>query len=102
MDTLARHRAETVEGVVRIAEFLITATYVGFITLFAFVLSRTARERTRANLDAALFFGVLALLSAVGLVTGPLRSTDVGVGNDLRRVVGLAVPILLLRLLLNV
>ncbi|MGE3855909.1 MAG: ATP-binding protein [Dehalococcoidia bacterium] len=83
----------------RIAEFLITTTYVGFIVLFLFVLGRAARERGRAQLDAALFFGVLAALSVFGLFEGPTRSADPGVLIDLRRLLAMSMPLLLLRLL---
>ena len=83
----------------RIAEFLITSTYAGFIVLFLFVAVRAVRHRGRANLDALLFFGVLAALSIVGLVEGPLRQGATGLSQDFRRVIALALPVLLLRLL---
>ncbi|MEI7925128.1 MAG: histidine kinase dimerization/phospho-acceptor domain-containing protein, partial [Chloroflexota bacterium] len=83
----------------RIAEFLITSTYAGFIVLFVLVAVRAVRYRGRANLDALFFFGVLAALSIVGLVEGPLRTGATGASQDVRRVLALALPVLLLRLL---
>lgn len=86
------------EDQLRIAEFLITGTYVGFILLFALVLAQTLRERSRSHLDASLFFGVLAVLSVVGLIEGPVGAVP-GPLADLRRLLAMAAPVLLLRLL---
>ena len=83
----------------RIPDFLIASTYLGFIVLFAFVGARAIRDRGRANRDAVLFFGVLAMVSVVGLIEGPLRVGAVGPIQDIRRIIGLTIPLLLLRLL---
>ncbi len=101
-DTLRRQSSVKIhgaEGTLRIAEFLITSTYAGFIVLFLLVAVRAIRSRGRANLDALFFFSVLAALSIVGLVEGPLRTGATGASEDLRRVLALALPVLLLRLL---
>ena len=81
------------------AELLIDATYSGLILLFVVVLVRAVRDRGRANLDAALFFGLVAAMSVVGLIEGPSRLSEPGPLQDVRRLLALVLPLLLLRLL---
>jgi signal transduction histidine kinase len=78
---------------------LIAATYSGLIVLFGSVLVRAVRDGGRANVDAALFFGFVAAASAIGLIEGPARSSEPGPLQDVRQLLALALPMLLLRLL---
>lgn len=83
----------------RIAEFIGATVYVGFLLIFLSIVVRAIREPRRATFDATLFFGAIGLLALIGLVFGPSNNGGHALLDEVRRMIGLALPLLLLRVL---
>src|SRR5690349_1561695 len=83
----------------RVDELLQDLSWALYVAIFLLVAVRAARRPTRAHLDMTLFFGVLALIIVLSVITAAL---GIGVAprwlSDLTGSLLMALPYLLLRL----
>ena len=77
---------------------MLVATHVGFISLGLGAIVRAVRAPGRATIDAALFFGLVACISAVTILYGN-GAIENPVVDDVRQALRLALPLALLRVL---
>lgn len=75
---------------------MLVATHVGFISLGLGAIVRAVRAPGRATIDAALFFGLVACISAVTILYGN-GAIENPVVDDVRQALRLALPLALLR-----